>query len=351
MGADGRLSTSKTVTMIWSGIVAFIVITLAFIANQEASTWFSDTINKAPDVYLVLLGGPFAAAVLAKIKVSTSIANGAIKTDGSGALNLVDLVTDDAGAADLYDFQYVLFNLVVILIVLMMFLPRPADGFPPLPDFLGLLTGGAALTYTANKWLNPITDSSPVISSLNPGHGKPNTLVTIYGNYLYSPNVSVPVQTQVRVGTAPATPPDLGSVAINYIKSAVPDPGPLQQSGGPDAASDPVDVTVVVNNGMSVTATAAWIYDPPVIDAITPDGETAGQQITLTGSGLSSSNAVGPTTVTFGGVPATIQGEPTADSVVVEVPPLALGVAALVDVVVVTNYGLKVTKPGGFRYQ
>lgn len=151
MGADRRLSTSKTVAMIWSAIVAFIVISLAFIARQETSTWFVDTINNAPAVYLALLGGPFAAAVLAKIKVSTSIADGAVKEDGPGVPNLLNLITNDSEAADLYDFQYVLFNLVVMFVVLLAFIPKPANGFPPLPDFLGILTGGAALTYTVNK--------------------------------------------------------------------------------------------------------------------------------------------------------------------------------------------------------
>jgi len=351
MGADGRLSTSKTVAMLWSAIVVFMVITLALIGRHEVSTWFSDQVDKAPAVYLTLLGGPFAAAVLAKIRVSSEIVNGGVKVDGSGVPNLVDLVTDDSGAADLYDFQYVLFNLAVIFVVLLAFLPKPTDGFPPLPDFLAILTGGAALTYTVNKWLNPITDPSPSITQLSVDHGRAETATIIGGANLYSPNASTPVPTQVRFGTALAPTPEPGNVTPNSITVKAPDPGPLQQSHGPNEQSDPIDIVIVANNGMSCTAQRAWVYDPPVIDNINPADGAHGTRVTITGSWLASTKTPNTApTITFGNVSVNAEPGWNANVITVLAPEQPPGGQNVVDIVVTTNYGMKAMVRGGFTY-
>ena len=65
LGADGRLSTSKTVTALWTMyfVLALVLLTtLTFISSLTAEEAFGGDWNP----YFLLLGGPFAAAVAAK---------------------------------------------------------------------------------------------------------------------------------------------------------------------------------------------------------------------------------------------------------------------------------------------
>lgn len=155
---------------------------------QVADTFLKDLLNKAPDLYLVFLGGPYAAAILAKVGVTQNLQTGKLqKSDGSGVLNPADLISNDTGATDLYDFQYTIFNLIAILAVLTAFIPHPVRGLPQIPDFLAILTGGAALTYTLNK---AVTTNPPSISSVDPDQARIQDFVTIYGTNLYDPNAT-----------------------------------------------------------------------------------------------------------------------------------------------------------------
>jgi len=160
MGWDKRLSTSKTVSVAWTLVVAYmlLVITLIALDNINAGSFFNSTLSKASETYLVLLGGPYAAAILAKISTTNQIANGKVqKSDGGGTANPFDIISDDAGNVDLYDTQYTLLNLVAMVAVLAIFIRQPALGFPDVPSFLAAITGGSALVYTTNK----VTTTNP----------------------------------------------------------------------------------------------------------------------------------------------------------------------------------------------
>src|SRR5437588_30227 len=60
LGADGRLSTSKTVAAAWTAVVAYVLITLLFSWPKD----WADALKHLSPTYLLLLGGPYASLVL-----------------------------------------------------------------------------------------------------------------------------------------------------------------------------------------------------------------------------------------------------------------------------------------------
>jgi hypothetical protein len=207
VGQDNRISTSKTVALAWTIVELFMLLTIAYVALGQSSPgeYFSTTLKATDLIYLIFLGGPYAAAVIAKVAVTNQVNNRTLqKTEGTpGPL---DIISDDSGATDLYDFQYVVFNLIAMIIVLIFFVPAPAAGFPSVPDFLAALTGGAALTYTFNKAAgggNPAT-----LTTVAPKVARISDRVTIYGQNLAVPAIdqnSVDANTIVMVGGVAAT--------------------------------------------------------------------------------------------------------------------------------------------------
>lgn len=174
LGADGRPSTGKTVVGLWTLIFA------ASLMMLSALVWFGDLTAKDAfggnwDAYFLLLGGPFAAAVLAKgitvrnlgvsadAKSSTDARSGtALPTavKGSGTPSAADLLSNDTGDGDLVDTQYFVFSLVAIFYFvgalvqhLVMYANSSAAfiGLPDIPSALLGLTSLASLTYVGNK--------------------------------------------------------------------------------------------------------------------------------------------------------------------------------------------------------
>lgn len=194
LGADGRVSTSKTQIWMWtlglgaallylSGIVIFRV---GHDAGLFDRTGWND--------YLILLGGPFAAAVLAQFTVSTKIDAGTLQKTPTAAASpnaaggaavaaaaaattpkARDVIANDDGALDLVDSQYFLFNLVAFVYVAGVFVSQIIDksvtdvgvkyALPSVPAVLLALTGASAATYVANK---AAVKNAPLISTVNP---------------------------------------------------------------------------------------------------------------------------------------------------------------------------------------
>jgi hypothetical protein len=187
-GKDGRLSTSKFMAVAWTVVVAYIVLTAGFIAvgsdrPGKFLSFFFDHHDEL-EVYLVLLGGPYAAAVSANVIVGAGVADGTVQRTTADQAKPKDLVTNESGATDPYDFQYVLFNLVAIVVVLAVFIKRPALGPPEIPWFVGILTGGAAAAYTTRKAL---AKNPPKITSMVPSTAAPGTQICLRGENLYIP--------------------------------------------------------------------------------------------------------------------------------------------------------------------
>lgn len=192
LGADGRLSTSKTVVGLWTVILAM---SLVFLSGM---TWFATaspgtSFSGSWDAYFLLLGGPFAAAVASKgivtgkiagnvaaappipvkktvnAAASASVIGGGTSgapTKVSGVPHPRDIIANDTGDTDLVDTQYVIFTLVAIvyfvgaLINNMVLYAHKASlasiGLPAIPSALLGLTSVAALTYVGKKAVTPV---------------------------------------------------------------------------------------------------------------------------------------------------------------------------------------------------
>ncbi|HEU5271563.1 MAG TPA: IPT/TIG domain-containing protein [Jatrophihabitans sp.] len=193
MGADRRLSTSKAMATLWTVVVGWMVLAVVLISltQHSAGSALSTILKDTPDLYLVYLGGPYAAAVFSKISVTTYVDQGRLtKSDGDGSIAPLDLISDDSGNTSLYDFQYVFFNLLVALSVIALFIKSTGSaGLPAVPDFMAILSGGAALTYTVSKAGNfnnagDESQTAPVISDATPRSLAPAQTLTIFGKNL-----------------------------------------------------------------------------------------------------------------------------------------------------------------------
>jgi hypothetical protein len=179
LGVDGRISTSKTVVALWTMIFAMALVTLTgmtVFAGLSATAAFGGEWNS----FLLLLGGPFASAVLAKgitvAQVSSdptakSVTLAAAPTASSAATqtgaspSAADLITDDSGTTSLPDTQYVVFSLVAIVyfvgsflrnLVTFVYTPTATGvALPDIPSALLGLTSLAALTYVGHKAIGP----------------------------------------------------------------------------------------------------------------------------------------------------------------------------------------------------
>jgi hypothetical protein len=178
VGVDNRTSTSKAVATAWTFLVAWglfsAVVALVLGADLR---WPS-----LQEEYLLLLGGPFAAAILAKYATSNQADS---KPDGEvGESSPAQLVTNDSGDADLGDFQYVVFSVIGIAYFLSQFIGELATGFPDLPPTLtGLMltsTGG----YAAKKLL---AQQSPTLISVVPVSAVQGGTADVFGMNLTVP--------------------------------------------------------------------------------------------------------------------------------------------------------------------
>ena len=182
-GQDNRLSTSKTVAFAWTVAVAFGLLSLVVaIWLGDRAPWDLQVARGLQEEYLLLLGGPYAAAILAKYATSQQQDT---KTQGPvGGAGATRLVTNDNGDTDLGDFQYVLFNVIGLMFFFGDFIGHLATGFPNLPPLLtGLVltsTGG----YSAKKLLQ---QPAPTLISVTPSSAAPDATVQIFGTNLEVP--------------------------------------------------------------------------------------------------------------------------------------------------------------------
>jgi hypothetical protein len=178
IGTDNRVSTSKTTAALWTIVVLYFIATMALIVGSQSSGYPS-LIQSISPLYLVFLGGPFAAAVLAKVIVTNGVANQQIQKSQADAANIADVFSDDDGNTDLVDTQYLAFNLLAAVIVIIQFARAPGFGAPAVPDFLAILTGASAATYVANKAL--ISDNPPTLTRVAPQDARQGAQVIAYG--------------------------------------------------------------------------------------------------------------------------------------------------------------------------
>lgn len=317
-GADNRFSTSKTIAAAWTLVVAWMVIAEAFIAAFPAHppATFSGLLASASDLYFVFLGAPYAAAAFAKASTQSKIARGTL-TKAPGNPSVTDLITDDSGNVDLYDFQYVLFNILALVIVIVSFAASPGKGLPDIPAFLAILTGGSALAYTANK----VTATDvPQITSVMPPIARIGDIITITGVKLFSATADGTLPA-VTIGGISATGVAISAGGTDTVTATV--------AGAPSGTTPlvgAVDIVVSPPLVSPVTAVKALtiVLDQPVITGVEPRMVRAGALVTVTGELLltpgTPPGTASPDTAEVGGVIPYLSASGTRWPVSVEGP-------------------------------
>jgi hypothetical protein len=198
IGADGRVSTSKTQAFAWTLILAGLITYMTAIglyARGRAGFEFSDG---SFGEYLLLLGIPLGTAAAAKgivvakndagmvqntvTSAASADARGVPVTGGGGEGGVdrdhpavaADVVSNDDGEIDMNDTQYFVFNLVAMFYVVGTFagsvigasLHDPKGlSLPEIPWELLALTGPSAASYALGKGLQR---SGPKVTSVLP---------------------------------------------------------------------------------------------------------------------------------------------------------------------------------------
>ena len=315
-GADNRYSTSKSIAVAWTVVVAWMVVSEAFIAvfPQHPPNNFSGLLATASDLYFVFLGGPFAAAAFAKASVQSKIAQGTLtKTPGTPSGS--DLISDDNGNPDLYDFQYVLFNILALLIVIISFCGQADKGLPDVPAFLAILTGGSALTYTVNK---AIAADVPQITSVTPPNARIGDVITITGVQLFSTTAGGALPA-VTIGGISATGVTVPAGATDTLTATVADApaGTTPLAGSQDVVvSPPLASPVISRKAITI------VGDKATITAVKPQPIKANAQITVTGTLLLTPGTeygdAAPNTLSVGGITPTLTVSNTPWDVTIE---------------------------------
>ena len=181
VGEDNRVSTSKTVALIWTYAVASALLSLVIAKWMgHGGALSAQSENGLQANYALLIGGPLGAAILAKAVVVGQLEAGTTSKAEGDQPAASQLVTNDAGATDLGDLQYVLFNTVALVFFFGEFLRVPQEGLPALPDLLVGLTSVSAVGYLGKK----VLPQAPQITTVTPNPVTPGALITIAGTGL-----------------------------------------------------------------------------------------------------------------------------------------------------------------------
>ena len=240
MGADRRLSTSKTVVYLWTFIVAYILIALIFVWPAD----WAKALAHLDGTYLTLLASSPAAALVAKTAVTTRIRDGSLQMPpGDGTAHLSDLFGDASQQPDVFDIQYVAFNLIAMAFVLTAFAKATLDGFPVIPVQLVTLTAAPSAVYAANKVAGK---NKPSILSVAPARLAVNDVITIYGTNFMPANPS-----GAPGGAGGTVQVLIGGVLANVVANSATDTSVQATVVGADAFNTATSVTVITATGQA----------------------------------------------------------------------------------------------------
>jgi hypothetical protein len=243
VGDDKRWSTSKIQALLWTYAILFGLLSLILaLGFGDASGFNQEKARGLQEQYLVLLGGPFAAAVLSKYITASKVEEGgnkaALTTSSLDPRHgIAEVVSDDSGRGDLGDAQYFAFTLIALAYFYVAFCPHLHEGLPDLPNLLVGLTSLSAATYVAKK---ASENEKPSLTSVVPDQGKFGDKVHVWGQYLV---VSSPVDPPVAEWEPRATIGGLiasvevlsdGRAATDHLRIEVPK---VDVSKGPNETS------------------------------------------------------------------------------------------------------------------
>jgi IPT/TIG domain len=269
LGADGRLSTSHTIALAWTAVVAYILLALIV---ADPKSW-SDALKNLSPTYLLLWGFPYVALVLAKLTVPSRVASGSlVKPPSTEPATVSQLFSDDSGNTDVFDVQYVVFNVVAIVFVIVEFSRASlGSGFPVIPHGVLLLTGAPAAVYLINKVM---PGGAPRIFSVSPTEVRIGQSFTIRGESL-APTSTTATSPTVSVGGV--TAPTIATFTPTSIVVLAPDVG--------SDLGRPVDVGVTTGPGAeTVVSSALKVFARvPILDGASTGVAQPGDAVTLRG--------------------------------------------------------------------
>jgi hypothetical protein len=243
IGADDRVSTSKTVAASWTLIVAAVLMGMvyaSFLGHGQALCAMDA--SGIVGQYAVLFGGPLGAAILAKQIVNTQTAT-VPRTPSDEGPKPRDLIADAKGNTDLGDLQYVLFNLVAFVFVIGTLMHSPLTGLPHIPDVLLGLTSVSAVGYVGKKALAP---PGPAVAKLTAATGPLGAPVTI--------DVTGLLATQTFVNALVQFGKTNGAGQIAVHADAQNGTATLTATPAAALAAGALDVTVVMDDGTVLNA-------------------------------------------------------------------------------------------------
>jgi len=300
VGADNRVSTSKTIPLVWTYTVAAALLSFLIVRWMGHPGAYDKLVRQGLNAqYALLIGGPLGAAILAKGIVSAQVSSGATAKPPADSPVPGQLIQNDTGNADLGDLQYVLFNLVALVFFYGELLRVPQNGMPTVPAVLLGLTSVAAVGYVGKKALT----GPAVISEVMPREAEVGTTVTLVTSGIVQQGDDMSLVT-VAFGSAKAQPKSLTTTTSQ---------GVLLEVDVPATATGKVDITVSVPNGKSATWPGFKVK--PAIRARQALTGHADRKVTVITSGVS-----GPdrkllgVTATIGGKPAPITTDPKDNS-------------------------------------
>jgi hypothetical protein len=176
IGTDRRFSTSLTQLGLWTLAIATGFAWLFGRVMFDGATLSVVLPNNVWDDYLILLGGPFAAAVLAKGIVTWKLEKGVLQKSEPTSTQARQVLTGDDGSANLVDSQYLIFNFIALGYYVIQVIAK--GKLPVIPPPLLAMTSGTAALYVSTKAAHR---NRPTITSVTPSSAKPGDEVTIFG--------------------------------------------------------------------------------------------------------------------------------------------------------------------------
>lgn len=210
VGVDGRTSVSRMAPALWT--LALVVV---MCRNAGIVSWNGDKLAKTLDDnwedYLILLGGPWTAAVLARATVSWKVENGTLQKTSRDEPEILDAIRDDNGQTSLVDAQYLLFNIVALMFFAAAYVAEGPD-LPKIPGLLLALTSGAAAIYVGNK---AAEQNRPAVTGLVPPSVRAGDELTISGQNLIPAGTTAADGVTVSLSGYGVLPPVAGKKPTN----------------------------------------------------------------------------------------------------------------------------------------